>query len=237
MNYLILKVKYILSVSVRYGVIKRYPGVDLYPEALRPKVKHQKLRVGVYKDMALRRTKRLDIYNVVGHFYGAGVEYSAHAILNDNIGTAILLKSAVQGEGQQNYAINHPDQQYWVNHALHIRNQLGPHLNNIRRIEIDCTLMPCVQQGGCRDRSPALIRALFPNGALNNVALRIFSYRSEIPIANLPVGDSSDHRYYDTNTSQQDQGVAYNGHHGWGWATTGFTNLQYANDFQAIMEG
>jgi hypothetical protein len=91
-------------------------------------------------------------------------------------------------------------------------------------------------QGGCLFRVPALVRGLYADGRLDNVALRIFSYRSEFPENNLPVGDRSDHRYIDTRTTaSHDQQAAYNAHHGWGWVTTGFTNLQYANDYQATI--
>ena len=183
--------------------------------------------------MALRRTKRLDIYNTVGGFYQGPVQYAAHAILND--GTAILLRNPVQGQGNQNFPTHHPDQQYWAN-FVHITAQIGGNAANIRRIEIDCSLMPCTVAGGCLFRVPALIRDLYANERLNDVALRIFSARCEIPAANLPAGDKSDHRYFDTRTATgHDVQADYNNHRGWGWVDTGFTNLQYAQDHQAII--
>jgi len=184
--------------------------------------------------MALKRTKRMDIYNTVGGFYGGGVEYAAHAILND--GTAILLNPAVAGAGNQNLATNHLDQLYWTDNAVRIRLRIGANAGNIKRIEIDCALLPCTGQGGCLDRVPALIRGLYGDGRLDNVALRIFSSRREFADGALPAGDKSDHRYFDTvATHGTNQTAAYNGHQGWGWVTTGFNDRQYADDYRAII--
>ena len=180
--------------------------------------------------MPLRRTRRADIFGTVGDFYGDGVRYAAHAILND--GTAILLHPPVEGEGGT--PRNHPDQEYWRDNVVHISNAIGVNFANLKRIEIDCTLMPCVQHGGCMTTVPNLIRQNYPN--LANVALRIFSHRLEFVPANLPRGDKSNHRYFNTSTSLgTDQQAAYNEHHGWGWGTTSFSNRQYADDFQAII--
>lgn len=184
--------------------------------------------------MPLKRTKRSDIYDVVGQFYQGGVPYTAHAILTD--GTAILLHAAVEGTGNQNLATNHPDQAFWKDNGTAICAKIGTKAASIKRIEVDCALLPCTGQGGCLIRVPALIRGLYKDGRLDDVALRIFSHRSEFSAQNLPAGDKSDHRYIDTRTAaNHDQQAAYNAHRGWGWVTTGFTNLQYANDHQAIV--
>ena len=180
--------------------------------------------------MALKRTKRADIYGVVGKFYGDVVLYAAHAILND--GTAILLQPTAQGDGGTPF--NHPDQTYWRDNGARIRRLIEPRAANIKRIEIDCTLLPCVQVSGCMTTVPNLIRQLSP--AFADIALRIFSYRREITARNLPPGDKSDHRYFDTSTRVgTDQQAAYNNNRGWGWVSTGFSDRQYAEDFQAII--
>ena len=143
--------------------------------------------------MALRRTKRPDIYNVTSRFFESGsVQYVAHAILKD--GTAILLRPTLIGVGGGN-AFNHPDQAYWRLGVVAITNAIQAHAGNVKRNEIDCTLMPCNKMGGCRSTVPALIRSRYQ--MLSNVALRVFSHRSEFAEASFHKRVDSSKRYFD----------------------------------------
>jgi hypothetical protein len=166
--------------------------------------------------MALRRPKHPVIYATVSDWWdnANGVPYIAHAILNTGNAVA-LLDAAVEGDGNQNFPMNHPDQQFWADNLAAIRQRLLAHYGNIRRIEVDCALLPCTVAGGCSGRVPALIRAV--DARLDNLPLRIFSHRDEH--MNGPNNNTSSKRYIAGNTHDDNAAatVAYNANDGWGW--------------------
>lgn len=162
--------------------------------------------------MALRRGKHPTIYGTVANWYDniVGVSYIAHLILTD--GTAVpFLNNAVQGNGNQNFPANHPDQQFWTGHQAAIQTVINNNYQNLLRIEIDCSLMPCTGGGSCLMRVPALIQAF---NHINGAAIRIFSHRDE----NMG-GAASSKRYVECVSTDGHAActAAYNLHDGWGW--------------------
>ncbi|MDX1692540.1 MAG: hypothetical protein R3208_02170 [Ketobacteraceae bacterium] len=170
--------------------------------------------------MSLRRPKSPAIYDIVGDWWdnSHGVPYIAHAIFTE--GAPLTLGPVTQGTGNQNLATNHPDQSFWKDNKNGIRDKLDREFRQgrlLRRIEVDCALMPCVQQGGCVYRVPALIRSC--HDKLADVELRIFSHRDE----NMGGGNGNDSskRYYIARTSDGNDLTNYNAHDGWGWVPFG----------------
>jgi hypothetical protein len=165
--------------------------------------------------MQLKRPKHPDIYDTISQWFDNrhGVPYIAHAITRN--GNAVALAGGpVLGEGNQNFASNHPDQRFWTTQGTAIWNTLQPIMNNIVCIEIDCALMPCTGQGGCAFRVPGLIRRINP--LLASVPLRIYSHRDE----HMNPAGTSTKRYYDANTADGDAIALqrYNAHQDWSWS-------------------
>lgn len=182
--------------------------------------------------MALKRAKRRDIYDVTRDFYmGGNVRYVAHAVLEN--GTAILLRPTLTSTVGRN-AFSHPDQEYWRTGVVAITNAIRNHSQDVKRIEIDCTLMPCTGQNGCTDNVPSLICKNYP--MLRDKALRVFSHRGEFPTTDPSQPVECTKRYFDTTVSKgTNHVISYNGHKGWGWVPETLSRAQYANDYQAII--
>ena len=118
------------------------------------------------------RPKQALLYQTVGNWWqnqqGGGVHYVAHAVTAGNV----VALGPVRAEIGGGTPANHPDQQFWA-HANQVH---WPPAANVLRVEIDCSLMPCVKdQGACLFTVPNWLR----NNYLANTPLRVFSHRNE----------------------------------------------------------
>src|SRR5262249_31939218 len=140
--------------------------------------------------------------------------------------TATAFRQVVNAGGLGGAPPNHPDQLFWItpNGVLipgitNVINARGG-VQQIQRIEIDCTLMPCnVGLNSCLVRVPQLIQ----NYGFNGIPLRIFSHRDE---GMGGAGQSSKRMIMTTsNANAGALQAAYNAHTDWSWAAAPWNGL------------
>src|SRR5262249_58587924 len=109
-----------------------------------------------------RRPKVPAIYDLVWDWYenDGGVKYVAHAITIAPVVRKLHDELTGDDGGSPQ---NHPDHRYWdVRYLTAINNAItaAGGVAAIRRIEIDCSLMPCTRKPfGCIFRVPHLLRS------------------------------------------------------------------------------
>lgn len=136
------------------------------------------------------RPKQDAIYGEVADYTrnDGSIHYVAHLILSRGRVAAIGTPTEGSGSG----ASNHPDQVFWRRVARGLGDVLataGATRNEIERVEIDCTLLPCEGTNGCT----TTVSALMKTAGYDGLKVRVFSHRPE----NAPSEGVKPARYYD----------------------------------------
>jgi hypothetical protein len=155
--------------------------------------------------MPLRRGKHPVIYPAVWDFFqnGGQIQFIAHLILNNGNAIALGAEEANANGGAQ----NHPDQQFWNQGG--IAGIFAANAGNIRRVEVDCTLLPCEGNNSCTRVVPFRI-----NGFRAATPIRFFGHRPEGPALAM-----SSKTYFNCTSNQANAGLdaARANIDGWGW--------------------